>query len=406
MNQRTRSLLPGLFLLSSTSILALAGACSPTTVPQPTTATAAPVLTVVPVAPTATASASVAESEPPPPKCTDVGPALVPGLLDPTPDWKKSASDTSKPVQTACEKVKKALAKAVKAGPGKDDTELNHVGVCLPSPRGAWVFEPGEAERYKADPKDGTRGGWKVHYTLAYVQPDGKIARSDKVNGDVIAMEDHEHHGVEARALFDYDGDGVSEIVYSQFDDYGEESSFKVAIATFRDGTIKPYSPADGLDVKDVIDVDRDGRPDLMLPGPFLGTGPCGLNDQEFRAPLHVAHSVPGGSFKQDDEVAKAAVRVGCGPLEIDLVDVHHNKADTSVDPAETTRRIACARIYGLTEEATKGRVRARYPFPDGPTAELPLDSQAPGYCYPLRAMLEVAAQTPVFTTAPLCKAP
>jgi hypothetical protein len=292
---------------------------------------------------------------------------------------------------------------AEKDGPGFKHGALSHVGFCFSSPKGAWALDAGAAAQ--ANPDETAGGdGWEAHYALTYVTPEGKLARSTEMSGTIVSR-DHVSHDVSVLAVFDFDGDDVSEIILAVDDEAfgGEEHDRTISVLTFRDGEVRPYAPAEGLVIDSVVDADDDGRPDLMTPGPFVAYGPCGYDGQTFRAPAHLAHSVAGGQFSLEDETAQAVIRSECGPLPKDLVAVSHGKTDTYVDAQETARRITCARIYGVSADAASRRIRARYPFSDSPKAEPPRDATIPGYCMPLREMLELAAQKPLFTTSPLC---
>lgn len=395
MRYPSRSLVPRPFFAAA--LLSLAAACGPSAAPP-----AAPTAqAVVAVTPAVSASIAIDTAR----SCVDDGTPLpgLDGSLDQDLIGKPSLDGAA--VEKACAKIARRLAKAENEGPGAKHRALADVGTCTSAHKGAWALDPGAANIVDPDEQAAGNGGWEVPYTLTYVTPEGTLVKGGPIAGTVTYRE-RESRDVRIFAVFDFDGDGVSEIIVAEDADYGgEDHDRNISVVTFRGGEVKSYAPAEGLDIEAVVDMDLDGRPDLLVPGPFLAQGPCGLDGQDFVAPSHLAHSVAGGGFSLDDAVAQAVIRNACGTLPTDLVAVERGKSGTWVDVMETARRITCARIYGVSAEAAARRIRARYPFPDGPQAELPLDASAPGYCMPLRTMLELSGQTPLFTTAPPCLA-
>lgn len=376
----------------------LAAACGPAQVtPASTPAISAPIV-VAPAASTATARVEAM------PLCIDPAtprPSVVRVTDWLAQDFVSHANDPSEPVRKACDRIAKRGEAAVKDGPGSPDAMLESSGRCFGSAKGAWAIDVSKAgvlsaEEHADDP------GFQAQYELTYVAPDGSLHKSSQIAGQILSS-GREQVGVEVVLLFDYDGDGASEIVVKEWSSYGgEEYSDSFSLLTFQGGEVKPYAPATDIEIHGVVDVDRDGRPDLVIPGPFAVSGPCGLDGQQFRAPPHVAHALPSGAFSLDDAIAKEAVREQCGPIVLDLVAIEHEKSSAYLLPEETARRITCARIYGMPAKEAVGRVRAAYPFHDRVSTDEP-SARDPGFCLPLARMLELAAQTPLFTTEGLC---
>jgi len=380
----------------------LVAACGPAvvaTAPSSGPATSDAVVALPPPEPTATTSAAIeaacVEPQGPRPDVVNLGnPPLQDRLI--------ASTITKGPVHDACERLAKRGAKAEKDGPGEPLGMLSQAGKCFASPKGAWALDPSHAKALEPDESSDERG-WEVHYELTYVTPEGRLVKGSPVVGE-ISMRSRDTLGVEIVEVFDYDGDGAAEIVVNEWSDYGGESHYESrSILTFRDGEVKPYAPATDLQIDGVVDVDRDGRPDLVLPGPFLISGPCGMDGQDFRAPPHVAHSLPSGAFSIDDAVAREAVRAQCGPMQRDLLLFEREAKGAYLHNEETVRRITCARIYGMSPKEASDRVRARYPFRSDPKKEAmsPGDS---GYCMSLKMLLDLAAQTPDFTTEAPCQ--
>lgn len=355
-------------------------------------------IVALPPAPTATASAAIeaacVEPRGPRPDVVDLG-------NPPLQDRLTASAITKGPVHDACEKIAKRRAKAEKDGPGEPERMLENAGKCYASPKGAWALDTSKARVLEPDEMSDEKG-WEVHYELTYVTPEGRLVKGSPVSGE-ISLRYRNALGVEIVEIFDYDGDGAAEIVVNEWSDYSGESHFESrSIFTFRDGEVKRYAPADELKIDGVVDVDRDGRPDLVLPGPFLISGPCGLDGQDFRGPPHVAHSLPNGAFSIDDAVAREAVRAQCGPMQRDLLHFERADKDVYLHNEETVRRITCARIYGMSAKEASERVRARYPFRADPKKDA-LTPDDSGYCMSLKMLLDLAAQTPDFTTEAPC---
>jgi len=102
--------------------------------------------------------------------------------------------------------------------------------------------------------------------------------------------------------------------------------------------------------VVDAVDVDHDGRPDLLTRGPYEAVDyPDAFgNSHNAVEPLFVAHSLLDGSFSMTDAVAVAFTRSKCPSRpKLDMT------TDTSMswDYAIATP-IVCARLWGSTEQA------------------------------------------------------
>jgi hypothetical protein len=375
-------------------------ACGPAVAPAPAAAPSVEVV-VPPAPPTAKPVADDSSAA-----CVERGPR--PAVLDlekdwPAQDWLRGPRDESPAVLKACKKLAERRERARKKIP---DAELGVVGVCEPSPRGAWALDVEEAKQLEPDPESGDPGGWEARYALVYVLPDGRVARSPDV-ADVVSSHQAEERGVSVIGTFDYDGDGASEIIVLQSSDYGGEEHYEnTRVLTFKNNLVLPYVPAEGLDISRVVDVDADGRPDLVIPSPVSVSGPCGLDGQTFGGPSHVAHSRPDGTFSLDDAVAKEVVRKQCGPISHSVLAITRDKEEgTSIDNALTARRIACSRIYGERPEDLVRHIRERYPYPHKSDDSEADESSNAGYCMPLKLMVDLATQAPVFKTWAPCPA-
>lgn len=108
------------------------------------------------------------------------------------------------------------------------------------------------------------------------------------------------------RPLFDYDGDGRSELLLPvrQYEHASEGPRRLWVLTVTDDGRIVEYAP----ELKPVVwaeDVDGDGRPDLMLdPDDTQASAAYPAHSSVVRAGWRLAHSLPNGSFSTTDAVA------------------------------------------------------------------------------------------------------
>ncbi len=148
---------------------------------------------------------------------------------------------------------------------------------------------------------------------------------------------------------FDFDGDGTDEFLHPLAETEhgsGGYSWISSVSWTFRDERVVRYAGAPEH-VRLVRDVDRDGRPDLLYPGPYRGLfawgNTCRPVFDAASAPdsvLFVAHSLVGGSFSTTDDVVAGALRDWCPAPP----DFSHLDTEQAIG-----RAIACARARGAT---------------------------------------------------------
>ncbi len=110
------------------------------------------------------------------------------------------------------------------------------------------------------------------------------------------------------RPLFDYDGDGRSELLLPvrQYEHASEGPRRLWVLTVTDDGRIVEYAPQ----LKSIVwaeDVDGDGRPDLMLdPDDTLTNTDYPTHSSVVRDGWRLAHSLPNGSFSTTDSVASS----------------------------------------------------------------------------------------------------
>lgn len=174
---------------------------------------------------------------------------------------------------------------------------------------------------------------------------------------------------------FDYNNDGVPELVAPIAYRPAEEASiYGGNIWTVIDGQIAPYAPAGGVVVHAVRDVDTDGRPDLVIHGPYtsLSTSCASSFSLTALGPPLLAHSLADGTFSTDDEVALAFARASCPGPPTSIVERHD---EGSVDSDRTGNAVVCARLWGAETSALVAQLRRECAVPshvarDNPCSE------------------------------------
>lgn len=143
---------------------------------------------------------------------------------------------------------------------------------------------------------------------------------------------------------FDYDGDGVAELLVSATRSNEEglnehfpfQTHFGVVWAV-RDGAVVAYAPSASIVIRSFSDVDGDGRPDLITTrGVSVETDDGDVTSYTLEGPEWAAHALPSGKFSFDDSVATSHIRRFC--------------ADESLRTADAlglVRAAACARANG-----------------------------------------------------------
>lgn len=227
-------------------------------------------------------------------------------------------------------------------------------GRCWPAGRGAWALS---LDKIQIEGTVAFTGRWSV----VYLNPDGAASAAapalpvpdqrDDLAGDAPNLDFTVGNHVHLRepTLFDYDGDGVAELILPLGSTLLESGSWERGrVWTARSGKVAIYGPARELVVRDVRDVDRDGRPDLLIRDPYaMATEfPYSGFSMELTGPELVAHALPGGGFAQGDAVAETVARAACPRRPGKLVV--RAPEEREIESERTAVNVVCARLFGV----------------------------------------------------------
>ena len=257
---------------------------------------------------------------------------------------------------------------------------------CLDAGRGAWTFEITSATSrvVHGDPASSSDPEVAFRLQARPVFLDEKGARA--AVGPTILLRTGNAPFTHFTSLsdllaFDWDGDGRKELAFREINSQ-EENNDQVAQAnrhwllTMRRGAILDYTK-DTAQISAIRDVDGDQRPDLLMRSPWVIDGPCGIAGIHFPGPRFLRHSLPDGSFSDQDRIAQGFVVNRCTAAPADILE-----ESTDSDPAT---HIGCALWWGrrpgdILQEIKKKR----------PADEAPLSS-----CFPRKELLRIAQIPP-----------
>ncbi len=247
--------------------------------------------------------------------------------------------DAAPPMSGACKAMADASArklddakKARACTPAFDASELH----CHTSSNGAtWGLRVDDVVDLGEEP---CKTGWLVR--LVHLDVNGN--ESAVVPGISQTLRAHTYNSsldlrVADVAFFDYDGDGDDEVFVrgtrGSGDRADEERAQVWTFATTDAGSrIAPYPPASSLTIIGALDVDSDGRPDLMVT--FFGTGRSAPPTSRRFA----AHSLADGTFSLRDTAAVTWAEKQCpSDPTLDLSGFDSGTADAMV----------CALVWG-----------------------------------------------------------
>lgn len=258
------------------------------------------------------------------------------------------------------ELIAASLAAARKAGASNVEHPTDppaFIGKCFPTPTGAWVVTMAAAKY------DAGYSGVENRWSLEHVSEGGArvsvvpTMKDDSPKADEFNYASSPETYEIEMAAHDYDGDGVPELIMQISGRYHEGEAFASGrIYTLKRGAIARYAPAKGLDFEAARDVDGDGRPDLVVYGPYSSVAEsCGSGfSYRVAGPQLLAHARPDGTFSLNDDVAQQAARKECPEKPARIVP-KGSGADTRV----SAHNVACARIWGASAADVQKRIAA-----------------------------------------------
>lgn len=214
---------------------------------------------------------------------------------------------------------------------------------------------------------------------VVFVRPDGSTARVTPPGCAVDPLVP----GFLGTALAPQPGPGASPSAVVTCD-----NGRGAVVSVTADGLATSPLPFGGVRVR-LSDLDRDGLLDVSTVAEAPG------------AVVFVAHALPAGGFSQDDEVARVALRGQCPERPAALLVPVPADAPEEDDPNDEhgiARRVACARVWGLSAPAIaalidRAEAERRGTVPaDGGVAAVDAGARL---SLPRASLLAIAARTP-----------
>lgn len=159
----------------------------------------------------------------------------------------------------------------------------------------------------------------------------------------------------------DFDRDGVGELVFV----VNAPDARVTRALSARDGAVRAFAFETALRVNELVDVDRDGARDLVENVRFARPEACdgsGAGVQSTEAISFVAVR-DGAQYRSDNDGARAWLRAQC-PAAPAVIVPHHGVTNGNAAGvfAEAIRRVACARVWGMSAEAIARTFPRRWP--------------------------------------------
>lgn len=308
------------------------------------------------------------------------------------------------PVATACATITRTsqtrITAARRAARVPQDRYVSGVGnrgigSCTARGSGAWALTAEElAVAPRAPPNPILTGRW----VLSFISSDGVVHRANaQWLTDAFGARFGEDAGRDISltlAVDDLDNDGLPEAIVTRFSRVRWQPELsEVRVVTWRDGAAAPYVAAASFEgVVEAVDVDHDGALDLTWEARFSpDNATCA---QSLWGPVltAIAHNTRRGGFSRDDDTARAWLRSQCPFAPAQLLA--RSTEDNQVDTAETFRRVACARVWGVSVEEITRRARSE------------LTAQTSDACLTTANLTSFAQSLPPWMTLPPAPAP
>jgi hypothetical protein len=263
------------------------------------------------------------------------------------------------PLRRACSEVldatKAVLSAAQKAdAPGRvlpaEGSKLPRLGVCFPAGKGSYAIG------LRAIRAEGDGDARALHADLEVIHVDlgGKVLRAPYASFAFAPG------GLTVKPLqvYDFDDDGRDEAIvpYDLAASHGDAPT-PAAVWSSSDTAVTPYAKAPPVAQGGVTveQLDFDMRPDIGTYGPFVTfLAPCSDGcPSRIVGPLFYAHSLPDGSFADNDAATQGALKRACSKRPEAVVVL----AGKKVQIAQTAKNLACARVWGATPESVQAEL-------------------------------------------------
>jgi hypothetical protein len=244
---------------------------------------------------------------------------------------------------------------------------LHLAEACLVTPKGAWALRIDTLQQ-KIEP--GGPPAAEGRFTVVHL-PEGTAAAEAPEQFNQI-LQGFTSTLLEKPVLFDYDGDGEPELLLvAHAFAHEDASTTRTAIYTWKDRAVKLY-PGLPAGVQKIEDLDKDGRPDLLYyPYSEVRSAACSGFDFRWDGPALVAHSLAGGAFSLDDQVARDHFALTCPPPR-------GKSKPTANSPTDSTLPEVCARLNGASEKDALRALQQACKKPKTPEEEC---QTPPGVC-------------------------
>jgi hypothetical protein len=222
-------------------------------------------------------------------------------------------------------------------------------------------------------------------YALVHFAFDGALARA--FPGDDERTDRHEgppenhaqrdlirYSTFERLATADLDGDGEPEALVTThwFNDEGNDTARPLAIYTFHNGSIVPFTLPGGAEVETATDFDHDGHVDLLTRDPYTAPPGCIGGHYPSPGPLFLIHSLPNGGLSTSDSTAIEYARRHCprrprsvivmSQTQLESENEDASGADASVAPTLDERAtgdaLICARLRGASAREIRNELQ------------------------------------------------
>ena len=272
--------------------------------------------------------------------------------------------DESKAAQLAAQKLEGEARLTT-----SEAAKLGRFGVCKPAGLGSWAL----ALKSASGKGDGSARVHHLDLDVVRVDVDGKRQRASFGSFDVVPG------SLEFAALqaYDYDDDGRDELIVPyeiKASAPGIAPSFVAPIWSFSDSAIAPYAKAPtvtgGIGVEQL---DFDMRPDFGTYAGFVAYlgADCGLKvcPSRITGPKTYLHSLPNGSFSDNDEAARSALKRACSSKPASVIV----ESGGSLNAVQTAHNLVCSRAWGVPPEAIEGELTRKHAALCGEASACPL---------------------------------